>query len=137
MAVDSFDPATMRIRITPEILAELVALAGQMSQPGFGLDADMARRTGVFARHGSVDWAEAASALSVDDLHALIRLFTKGEKEIPGWEAGAKSPVVPLVRELKQRGIFTAELASWIKANSDNRFLPHGSLMDRLNQTKG
>ena len=44
----------------------------------------------------------------------------------------AKSAVVKLVRVLKQRGEMTPELTSWIKANSDNRFLPHGDLMDRL-----
>jgi len=136
MAVDSFDPASMRTHIiTPELLAELVALADRLAEPHLGLDISAARRTAVVARQGSVDWAAAASRLVEDDLQALIRVFTKGEKEIPGWEAGAKSPVIPLVRELKKRGAFTAELSSWIKANSDNRFLPHGSLMDRLNQT--
>ena len=37
-----------------------------------------------------------------------------------------------MVRELKRRGRFEVALTTWIKANSTNRFLPHGSLMDRL-----
>lgn len=132
MAVDSFDPASMRLILTPVLLAELVALADRLDQPGLGLDTNAVRRTAVVARHGSVDWAAAAATLVDADLHALIRVFAKGEKEVPGWEAGAKSPVILLVRELKKRGTYPSELTIWIKANSENRFLPHGSLMDRL-----
>ena len=40
--------------------------------------------------------------------------------------------MIPLVRELKRRGAYPAELTAWIKANTDNRFLPYGNLMDRL-----
>lgn len=132
MAVDSFDPATMRPNLTPEVLTELVGLADRLAEPCYGMDATAIRRTAVFARHGSVDWAATAVTLTVQDLQALIKVFAKGEKEIPGWEAGAKSPVIPLVRELKKRGAYSPELTTWIKANSENRFLPHGSLMDRL-----
>jgi hypothetical protein len=63
---------------------------------------------------------------------ALIRLFTLGEGQFSTWQAGAKSAVVKLVRVLKQRGEMTPELTTWIKANTDNRFLPYGDLMDRL-----
>lgn len=132
MAVESFDPGSMRPALTPALLAELVALADRLDQPGLGLDTNAVRRTTAVARHGNVDWAAAAGTLSDADLIALIRVFTKGEKEVSGWEAGAKSPVILLVRELKKRGTYPAELTSWIKANSENRFLPHGSLMDRL-----
>ena len=77
-------------------------------------------------------WAAAAATLTDADLVALTRVFAKGEKEVAGWEAGAKSPVIPMVRELKKRGTYPAELTGWIKTNSENRYLPHGSLMDRL-----
>ena len=132
MAVDSFDPASMQPSITPEVLSELLALATRLAEPLYGMDAAAIRRTAVVARHGTVDWAATAATLTVQDLQALIKVFAKGEKEIPGWEAGAKSPVIPLVRELKKRGAYSPELTIWIKANSENRFLPHGSLMDRL-----
>ena len=42
------------------------------------------------------------------------------------------APVIPLVAELKRRGDYPNDLTAWIKANTDNRFLPYGSLMDRL-----
>ena len=74
-----------------------------------------------------------AERLDVDDLDALVRLFTLIESH-PGWEAAERSPVIPLFRVLRSRlgREATEDLAAWVKARSDNRFLPHGSLQDRL-----
>jgi hypothetical protein len=132
MAVDSFDPTALKAGITPEVIRELVSAASRLDEPNFGLDARDVVRLAALARHGPVDWLAAAKTLGEDDLRALVQVFTRGERDIPGWEAGAKSPVIPCVRELKARGAFTSELSAWIKANSNNRFLPHGSLLDRL-----
>ena len=77
-------------------------------------------------------WSAAAQDLSTQDLVALIRLFTLGEGQFSSWQAGAKSAVIKLVRIMKARKEMTPELSAWIKTNTDNRFLPHGDLMDRL-----
>ena len=77
-------------------------------------------------------WPEQAHVLSEDELVGLIRLFTLGEGQFSSWQAGSKSAVIKLVRELKQRSLMPGQLTTWIKANTDNRFLPHGDLMDRL-----
>ena len=45
------------------------------------------------------------------------------------WEAGNKSPVIPLVKILKERGDFEADLRKWIKSNTKNRYLPNGSAL--------
>jgi hypothetical protein len=132
MAVDSFDPSSLLARITPDIIQSLVAAVGNLDEPGFGLDPNTLAKLPGIARHGPVDWAEAVKPLSETEIEALIRVFTRGERDLPGWEAGARSPVIPMVRELKRRGRFDTSLAAWIKANTTNRFLPHGSLMDRL-----
>ena len=77
-------------------------------------------------------WSAVAQDLSTQDLVALIRLFTLGEGQFSSWQAGAKSAVIKLVRVMKARKEMAPELTAWIKTNSDNRFLPHGDLMDRL-----
>lgn len=75
------------------------------------------------------DWQAITGPLSDQELVLLIKFFTKAE-QLPGWEAGAHSPVIGLGKLLKKRGGgITKDLAIWIKANSDNRFLPHGSLL--------
>lgn len=73
-------------------------------------------------------WQEAADGLSDTEIVHLMRFLTKAE-QLPGWEAGAKSPVIWLGKILKQRGTgIPRELTVWIRANSDNRFIPHGAL---------
>jgi hypothetical protein len=79
-----------------------------------------------------VDWAAAAAALDDAQIVALVRLFTLAEMAFPGWKGADRSPVIAFAALLKQRGAFPAGLTAWIRANSDNRFLPYGSLMRRL-----
>jgi hypothetical protein len=66
------------------------------------------------------------------EIEALIRFFTLAEARLPNWEAGAQSPVIPLAAVLRQRGAWPPALSRWIRAESRNRFLPWGSLADRL-----
>ncbi len=61
-----------------------------------------------------------------------LRALTLAEQAIPGCDAGAKSPVIDLARLLRGRGDYPGELTPWIKSVSSNRFLPYGSLADRL-----
>ena len=60
------------------------------------------------------------------------RALTLAEESVPGCEGGAKSPVIALARLLRARGDYPDDLTAWIKRVSSNRFLPYGSLMDRL-----
>ena len=71
----------------------------------------------------------AAELMAGDEIAHLIRVFTLLEMQVPGWDAGAKSPVIPLVKVLKSRGEFSPELRKWIKASTDNRYLPYGSAL--------
>ena len=49
--------------------------------------------------------------------------------QLPGWDGGVRSPVIYLVKLMKERGLFTPELRKWIKKNTDNRYLPNGSVL--------
>ncbi|HAK50384.1 MAG TPA: hypothetical protein DCM54_00550 [Gammaproteobacteria bacterium] len=71
----------------------------------------------------------AAENVSDEVLVDVIHFFTLAEMQLPGWEAGNKNPVIYLVKVLKDRGAFDAELRKWIKANTDNRYLPYGSAL--------
>ena len=82
--------------------------------------ADEKERVGLFDEQDSarlIGWARA---------------LTLAEETIPGCEAGAKSPVIALARLLRTRGDYPDDLTPWIKRVSTNRFLPYGSLIDRL-----
>ena len=73
-------------------------------------------------------WNQVADSHSDDELLHLIRFFTLAEN-LPGWEAGETSPVIPLVKSLRQRGKkLDKDLLRWIRSASTNRFLPYGPL---------
>lgn len=73
-------------------------------------------------------WFTAAGSLDNEEIEHLMRFFTIAE-QLPGWDAGASSPVIWLGKLLKQRGVgINRELVVWIKSNSKNQFLPHGAL---------
>lgn len=74
-------------------------------------------------------WFSEVESYSDEELEQLMRFFTLAEK-LPGWEAGAQSPVIWIGKVLKKRGTgINRELVLWIKANSDNQYLPHGALL--------
>lgn len=73
-------------------------------------------------------WRAAAEALPEADLIHLIRFFAVAEN-LPGWEAGADSPVIPLAKLLRQRGArLDKPLLKWLRDVNPNRFLPYGPL---------
>ncbi len=139
MTVESYDPSRPSVTLDAAVLARLLAAAGgdavQSATPGAGLDAESAAELAAVARHdpaAGADWAAASASLEDEQLVALIRLFTLGESHWSAWKAGDASPVIPLAAELRRRGGYPADLTTWIRAHSDNRFLPYGNLMARL-----
>ncbi len=74
-------------------------------------------------------WQAAAENLSQDEIWHLIRFWTVAEK-ISGWECAEKSPVIALNKLLKKRKQpLSKDQLLWIKAQSDNHFLPNGPLL--------
>lgn len=74
-------------------------------------------------------WLEESEAWDSEQLWQLIRFFTLAEKQLPGWDAGAESAVIPLAKALRRRKTpLDKEQLLWIKQHSDNRFLPYGPL---------
>ena len=127
MTVDSFDPKAMSGAVTDAQVAQWLAVAERC---GVGGDAVAIEQVdhGLVASLLLPGWEMACAELENTALINLIRLFTLGEMQHANWQTGAKSPVVPLVKMLKKRGVFDVELGRWIKANTTNRFLPHGDL---------
>lgn len=70
---------------------------------------------------------QVAETLNVAVIENLIRFFTLAESQLPGWEAGKNSPVIRLVKILRAKDVFSGELRTWIKKNTNNRYLPYGS----------
>ena len=73
------------------------------------------------------------AARDSEQLVGWLRVLTLAETAVPDCDGGAKSPVIDIARLLRDRGDYPADLTAWIKSVSKNRFLPYGSLLDRLN----
>lgn len=138
MAVGSFDPSNKNSTsdVNPADLLEFSKASESLELENFGLDELAIARLAPLARHapgsGGADWAQVVESMDNSAIIGLIKLFTLAESRLSGWESGAKSPVVALAAVLRGQEAYPKELTSWIKANTSNRFLPYGSLMDRL-----
>lgn len=73
-------------------------------------------------------FASRESARLVGWLRALVL----AEAAMPGGDSGARSPAIDVARLLRERGDYPADLTAWIRSVSSNRYLPYGSLLDRL-----
>lgn len=77
-------------------------------------------------------WLAFAMDKRDEELVNWIKVLTLCPELYSGFVQGASSPVIPLVRVLRRRGTFSPDLRTWIKQHSRNRFLPYGSVADRL-----
>lgn len=72
-------------------------------------------------------WAALLDGLQADELARLVCLCTLAEQHLPGCAAGDQSVVIHAFRRYRQLlGRPDPELTRWIRANTDNRFLPYG-----------
>lgn len=134
MSIGSWDPtaesAAYHQQIEPETLDRLIALSRdeQLQHLDQHITGDEGQVLAGLMQieHGA--WMEAIEQRPDDELLHLIRFFAVAEN-LPGWEAGAKSPVIPLARALRKRGQrLDRALLEWLREVSDNRFLPYGPL---------
>jgi hypothetical protein len=130
--IGTWQPDRGEIALDSAAVARLTTAAAALDAPRLGLTADEVARYAVLVRRPREAWRALAETLADEDLIALIRVFTVAEEQLPNWEAGAQSPVIPLAAVLRARGAYPKELTRWIRGVSRNRFLPWGSLADRL-----
>ena len=102
------------------------ALAEQFSVEGD--DRELVRQFMTATKSAIASFIEGIDS---ETLIVWIRVATRAEA-MPGCDAGDKSPVIAMARLLRDRGDYPDTLTAWIRAQSNNRFLPYGSLMDRL-----
>lgn len=134
MSLGNWDPdtaqANSQFKVDGEILGRYISISQrqQLDQVSSLIPAAEQQVQAALMQLSHQHWLTIAPDYSEDEIVHLMRFFTVAEK-LPGWEAGENSPVIWLGKILKQRGVtIDRDLVVWIKANSDNRFLPHGPL---------
>ena len=132
MSVGTWNPSERITELSTPVLDELLAAATRSIDEDFGLSQTAVERLAGSANTNRADWRAALQNLDGDQIIALMRFYTLAEGRFPAWQAGSNSPVIPLARALRARGAWPPELTAWIKRHTDNKFLPYGSLLDRL-----
>ena len=134
MTLGTWDPtletADVELLLDPALLQRLIAYDREESLPQLEQllnDEDKQRQAGLM-KIDHASWQAASEDLSEADLIHLIRFFAVAEN-LPGWEAGADSPVIPLAKTLRKRGTrLDKALLQWLRDVNENRYLPYGPL---------
>ena len=134
MALGTWDPdaqqAAADIHIDLQHLQRFIVWSKnqQLDQLSTLLKGDESQTLSGLMHLDASHWNQVAESHSDDDLLQLIRFFTAAEN-LPGWEAGETSPVIPLAKTLRRRGVkLDKELLRWIRSANNNRYLPYGPL---------
>ena len=113
-------------------LVRLSDAADSLEKPDLGFSEHEIANWGSLMKLPADVWLPLLAIESAERLIRIAKTLTVAEMRLPGWEAGARSPVIAIVRELRRRNGYPKELTTWFKAHTTNRFLPYGSLADRL-----
>ena len=107
--------------------------ADAIDQPGLRMTTETQQMLSSVIQASPQIWLDFVEQETTIRIIGWIKVLTLIE-EVLGVEVGAKSPVITLVRLLKKRNAYPNYLTEWIKSHSNNRFLPYGSLADRLSR---
>ena len=126
MSVDSWQPVNIPTQITDEHVSQLLALSqGQPKECDLTSELDWIQPLALL--DGKI-WHQLALTFSPEQLKALIALLTQAEHQ-GNWKLGDKSPVIPLFKAMRKQQGVDRELVQWVKAHTDNKFLPFGPLL--------
>jgi hypothetical protein len=134
MSLGSWDPKieaqSNELLLEPDLLRLLIAYSDkeQLAQLEQLISPSDKQRLAGLMKIDPLAWQTAAESLLENELLHLIRFFAVAEN-LPGWEAGATSPVIPLAKILRKRGArLDRSLLQWLRKVNDNRYLPYGPL---------
>src|SRR4029434_5041453 len=85
-------------------LVRLSEAADSLEKPDLGLSTDERARWGSWMKLPADVWSPLLQMESDERLIRIAKLLTVAEMRLQGREAGARSPVITIVRELKRRG---------------------------------
>ncbi|MFV8783793.1 hypothetical protein ACNKU7_15355 [Microbulbifer sp. SA54] len=134
MSVGAWEPenqesnTSSRQELDKALLEKLLTAMGTDTESLTTLD-DELKEANWLAGLPAQQWLEESAVMDGEQIWALIRFFTLAEMQLPDWQGGAESPVIPLAKSLRQRkSPLTREQLLWIRQHSDNRYLPYGPL---------
>ena len=130
MSVQSWSPQSTVIEESFLRRCIKIAAQEQLEEVAQFLSAAEQQEQAGLMRLGPEAWEKAVTKFTDAEILHMIRFFTVAEMQLPGWQAGPKSPVIGLARVLRSRGCkLERELLLWIRSRSSNRYLPYGPVV--------
>jgi hypothetical protein len=132
MSVGVWDPNAKAAKLDAEIVVRMVDWGKQAdAKPLSELLSEEEQSQYAPLMHVEADkWSAVIKGLDNEQLWQLICFLTIAEMSFPAWRSDEQSPVITIATELKTRGKpLNKEQLLWIRAHSDNRFLPHGKVV--------
>jgi hypothetical protein len=133
MTLGSWNPAdgseSLAYRIEPALLNHCAGFASQNDWQDISgwVQAHLPADAPQMMKLNASQWQPVLQGLDTSTLLNLVQFFTVVEQQLPLWHGGDKSPVIWISRHLKQQGQpLSKEMVLWIRAHSENRFLPNG-----------
>jgi len=75
-------------------------------------------------------WQESIQQLTDQERLQLATFYTVAEVKLSGWQARDKNPAIWIFRYLKKNGqLPEKEFIKALKSQTDNRFIPYGSVL--------
>ncbi|BCE02563.1 hypothetical protein [Marinicellulosiphila megalodicopiae] len=129
MSIGSWDPS-QSIELSHNDLTQLLALTDdQILDIQSQFDHDFFNRIKPLMKQNLAFWKTNVDHLNDEQLTQLMKVFTLLEVKVDDFACLDKSPVVWIGKLLKSRKAFPEKrIIDWMKANTDNKFIPHGSL---------
>ncbi len=134
MSLESWDPSAnsraQQFELQGALLTRLISYSAeeQLEELDTLIVGDERQALAGLMKVDHQTWHAASEGLTDDELLHLIRFFAMAEN-LPGWEAQETSPVIPLAKALRKRGVrLDKPLLQWLRQVNNNRFLPYGPL---------
>jgi len=129
MSIGSWEP-TQSISLNQADLEQLLALTdGQILDIQNQFDSAFFNRIKPLMKQNLTFWKTNIDSLNEIQLSQLMKVFTLLEVKVDDFACLDKSPVIWIGKILKSRKAFPEKhIIDWLKANTDNKFIPHGSL---------
>lgn len=126
MTVDSWQPSPETGNIDSKTLERLLNAATSFeSDQNFTPDLNWIQ---PLAKADAIKWRDAVQDLADDQLILLIKMLTILEA-LQNWDLAEKSPVVTIFKVYKKKSGIDKDLVKWVKAHTDNQYLPFGPLL--------
>ena len=108
---------------------ELRQLAAAADNPASAAE-QLRNRAANWIRSSQSDWEQSLSDLADAELINIAFFYIRAEQTLSGFESGSNNPVIRIFRYLKSQGRKPEkDIVRKMKAETDNRFIPHGDAL--------